>query len=450
MVVNKNIIRGAVREYCSRRFYNFFTYFWKQVEVSEYENNWHIEMVCGTLQTRFEQYSTDNVNEEELRDLIFNLPPGCSKSLMISVFFPAWVWLVKPETKIISYSYSYKVAEELAGKSLRLIASEEYMDIVDFKLTSTAVSNIKNDKLGQRFVTSTGGAITGIHADIIIGDDPNSPASINSEAYRLEARRFVREILPSRKTSIKRSYSITVQQRLHNEDVTGCLVDLGNPKIISIPAVNDEGESFFPARFSIESLMNKRMELGSVSYMAQYMQVTQDEEGGIIKRAWVRELPTENKVMSYYLDSAYGGVKADYNAIIGSYKEGNNLIIQMCEVNKFEFPELLKWISDNIPANSKIYVEGKASGKSVIQTLKQTSTLNVIEIQPKGSKLERKHSISPYFEGGRVIINSRIKNKQMIIEQLIFDNTKNDDIMDVIIMAVDNLLKKNKANYNII
>ena len=143
MVVNKNIIRGAVREYCSRRFYNFFTYFWKQVEVSEYENNWHIEMVCGTLQTRFEQYSTDNVNEEELRDLIFNLPPGCSKSLMISVFFPAWVWLVKPETKIISYSYSYKVAEELAGKSLRLIASEEYMDIVDFKLTSTAVSNIK-------------------------------------------------------------------------------------------------------------------------------------------------------------------------------------------------------------------------------------------------------------------------------------------------------------------
>ena len=184
------------------------------------------------------------------------------------------------------------------------------------------------------------------------------------------------------------------------------------------------------------------MELGSVSYMAQYMQVTQDEEGGIIKRAWVRELPTENKVMSYYLDSAYGGVKADYNAIIGSYKEGNNLIIQMCEVNKFEFPELLKWISDNIPANSKIYVEGKASGKSVIQTLKQTSTLNVIEIQPKGSKLERKHSISPYFEGGRVIINSRIKNKQMIIEQLIFDNTKNDDIMDVIIMAVDNLLKK--------
>jgi predicted phage terminase large subunit-like protein len=450
MEINKSIIKSAVKEYCSRRFYNFFKYFWKQVECSEFEDNWHIEMVCNELQKRFELYRNEDTPSDLLQDLIFNLPPGCSKSLMISVFFPAWAWLIKPSTKIISYSYSYKVAEELSGKSLRLLMSEEYSEICDFKLTSTAVSNIKNNKLGQRFVTSTGGAITGIHADIIIGDDPNSPASINSEAYRLEARRFVREILPSRKTSIKKSYSITVQQRLHNEDVTGCLVDMGRPKIIIVPAIDDKGESFFPARFPIESLSKKKEELGSISFMAQYQQITQSDNGGIIKRSWLREELTEPKNLIYFLDSAYGGVNADDNAIIGCYKNENNLIIQTLEKNKLEFPELLKWLKINLPNNAKVYIEGKASGKSIIQTLRRETNFNIIEIQPKGSKLERKHSVSPFFESGRVIINSGINFKSDLIEQIIFDNTKNDDVMDVVSMAVDNLLKGKNGSYGLL
>ncbi len=450
MATSKEVIKSAVKEYTSRRFYNFFKYFWKQCEVSEYEDNWHIEMVCNELQNRFQLYQNVETDSEFLQDLIFNLPPGCSKSLMISVFFPAWCWLINPSIKIISYSYSYKVAEELAGKSLRLLMSEEYMSICDYKLTSTAVSNIKNNKYGQRFVTSTGGAITGIHADIIIGDDPNSPQSINSEAYRLEARRFVREILPSRKTSIKRSYSITVQQRLHNEDVTSCLIDLGNPKLISISAIGDNGESFFPARFPLLSLENKRSELGSRSFMAQYQQITQAEDGGIIKKAWIREELTTLKPLTYFLDSAYGGVKADDNAIIGCYKDSNNLIIQTLETNKFEFPELIKWLKLNLPNNAKIYIEGKASGKSIIQTLRQQTSFNIIEIQPKGSKLERKNSVSPYFEGGRIIINSGINYKESLIEQIIFDSTKHDDIMDVVSMAIDNMLKVNKGVYNLV
>ena len=61
-------------------------------------------------------------------------------------------------------------------------------------------------------------------------------------------------------------------------------------------------------------------------------------------------------------------------------------------------------MKDNIPHYSKVYIEGKASGKSIIQTLKQQTNFNIVEIQPKGSKLERKHSISPFFESGRIII----------------------------------------------
>ena len=130
MANNKLVIKSAVREYTTRSFYNFFKYFWSSVEASEYEDNWHIEMVCNELQQRFEQYQENIIPATELQDLIFNLPPGCSKSLMVSVFFPAWVWLINPAAKIITYSYSYKVAEELSGKSLRLLMSEEYSEIL--------------------------------------------------------------------------------------------------------------------------------------------------------------------------------------------------------------------------------------------------------------------------------------------------------------------------------
>lgn len=104
----------------------------------------------------------------------------------------------------------------------------------------------------------------------------------------------------------------------------------------------------------------------------------------------------------------------------------------------------------NLPANAKIYIEGKASGKSIIQTLKRETSFNIIEIQPKGSKTERKHSVSPFFEAGRVIINSGINFKNDLIEQIIFDNTKNDDIMDVVSMAVDNILKSKSGNYGVL
>jgi predicted phage terminase large subunit-like protein len=124
-------------------------------------------------------------------------------------------------------------------------------------------------------------------------------------------------------------------------------------------------------------------------------------------------------------------------------------VLQSLELNKYEFPKLIKWLQENIPANSRIYIEGKASGKSVIQTLKEQTNFNILEVQPRGSKLERKHSSSPYFESGRVIINSAIKYKQDLKEQLVFDNTAHDDALDVVTMAVDKMLKSANGVYAI-
>lgn len=446
-----------LKEYTDRSFYGFVKLLWDSVETNPYSDNWHIEKVCNELQERYRIYHYDvrQVPIKEGYDLLFNLPPGSSKSRIISIFFPAWVWLKRPSTKFICSSYSYKIAEELASPFLKLVTSDLYHKLnPTFKITKSALNNIKNNRGGQRFITSTDGTITGMHADIIINDDPNNAKDIYSGQSRLTAKRFVNEILPTRFVNIQLGFTITVQQRLHPEDVSGILLEQGGKlKHISIPAINDKGESFFPARFPIKHILTFKEKLGSLSYNAQYLQQTQDAEGGIIKQQWLIEEfiePKDVPKLTYFIDSAYGGKDSDYNSILGVYKQGNNLYLYSLELNQFEFPELINWLKKNLPDNAKVYIENKASGKSIAQTLKASTNFNVIEKNVKGDKIVRKHAVSPFFEARRIVINKQIKHKQTLIEQLILDATKNDDALDTVMHSIETLLKKATGVYHII
>lgn len=450
-------IKQIYKEYFTRSFYGFVKTLWSEVEPNAYVDNWHIKKVCDMLEDRFNAFDYESegadrkASKERTKDLLFNLPPGSTKSMIISVFFPAWVWFRRPSTRIICTSYSYAIAEELASKCLKLMQSDTYMSVVSFKITKTALGNMKNSIGGQRFTTSTGGTITGLHADIIINDDPNSPQSIYSPVAREEAKRFVSEVLPSRKINIRTGYTITVQQRLHNDDVSGNLLEAGNLIHLSVPAIDADGKSFFESRFPVEFLLLQKERLGTISYNAQYLQRTQEASGGIIKRDWlIEEVTQPPKGLIYFIDSAYGGKNADYNAILGCYKIGNKLYLHSLEINKLEFPELIKRLGEIIEPNSKVYIEGKASGKSIIQTLKAESNFNVIEKKVVGDKMVRKHAMSPFFESGRIIINKNIKHKVELIEQLIFDETRYDDILDVIMHATEQLLRASSGNYNVL
>lgn len=89
MEITVQLKNQLVKRYVTSSFYNFFKYFWSKVEANEYTDNWHIKKVCDELEFRYLFYMQQKVSQEGLPDLLFNLPPGCSKSLMISVFFPA-------------------------------------------------------------------------------------------------------------------------------------------------------------------------------------------------------------------------------------------------------------------------------------------------------------------------------------------------------------------------
>jgi len=73
--------------------YEFFKQAWPIMEGdTPFVDNWHIEAIADHLQACFTR---------DIRNLLINVPPRTGKSSLISVAFPAWVWLHNPEEKFM-------------------------------------------------------------------------------------------------------------------------------------------------------------------------------------------------------------------------------------------------------------------------------------------------------------------------------------------------------------
>jgi hypothetical protein len=96
-----------------------------------------------------------------IKDLIINIPPGFAKSMISAVFFPAWVWIKRPEYRFLFSSYKAEYATRDSVKCRSLIQSnwyqERWKDRFKLKLDQnekTKFENDKNDKTGYRETTS--------------------------------------------------------------------------------------------------------------------------------------------------------------------------------------------------------------------------------------------------------------------------------------------------------
>jgi predicted phage terminase large subunit-like protein len=99
---------------------------------------------------------------------------------------------------------------------------------------------------------------------------------------------------------------------------------------------------------------------------------------------------------------------------------------------------------------NKIYIEGKASGKSVKQQLKASTNFNIIELNPNKDKITRLKAIAPTVEGQRIFIINGFWNKEFI-DQVTTNYPSNDDMRDCLTYAVETLLINsfNKGTYHL-
>jgi hypothetical protein len=203
--------------------YFFLKKSWKYIDSSSFTDGWPIEAVAEHLQA---------VADGDIKRLIINIPPRCSKSSITSVAFPAWVWAQPwtsptsgPGVQFLHASYAQQLSLRDSVKCRRLIESPWYQALWGERYKLTGDQNTKtrfdNNKNGSRLSTSVGSALTGEGGSIIVVDDPNAAQEAFSEATIAATIEWWDSALSTRLNDPKTGAYVVIQQRLSEEDLTG-------------------------------------------------------------------------------------------------------------------------------------------------------------------------------------------------------------------------------------
>src|SRR5688572_1315331 len=101
-------------ERARRRLRVFVEQAWSVIESVPFVANWHLDVLCAQL---------ERVTAGEIDRLLINVPPGTSKSLIVSVFWPVWEWATDPSKRYLTASYGQDLATRDAVKMRVLVES---------------------------------------------------------------------------------------------------------------------------------------------------------------------------------------------------------------------------------------------------------------------------------------------------------------------------------------
>lgn len=477
--VTPELVERAKAEMCRRSLYYFLQEFWDIVIQEDPVWNWHIPYLCEELQKL-----SVNIKARKAKDydLIINIPPGTTKSTIVSVMYPAWLWTQDPSIRIISSSYSGDLSIELATKSKDIIESDRYKRYfpeVSIRRDKSGKQHYENENGGFRYATSTGATVTGFHAHIIINDDPVNPKQADSEVMRQTANNHTKT-LSSRKVNKANTPVVTIMQRLHEDDVTGYLLKKKGESIrhICLPAeVSDDVKPaelreryvdglLDPKRLSRETLAEAKTDLGSQQYSGQYDQNPVPDGGNIIKDEWFRRISLADframrfrEPIHFYLDTAYdkkGRNDNDPSGILSACRIGQHIYLVDAQKVYKGMPDLLRFLPDYVYTHggdreSILHIEPKANGISVVQMLEEITTLNVRRTpSPVDSKETRLKAVSPRIECGRVYIVEGSWNEEFTTEVCGFPSLKHDEYVDILGYAINDLYEDDDIDYDMV
>lgn len=259
--------------------------------------NWHLDALCEHLEA---------ITDGRINRLLANVPPGSSKSLIVSVMWQAWEW-TQPHLRSMRYlatAFNDGPVKRDTRKCRDLILSDWYRSLwPEVVLTRTGETSFANSRTGTREGVAFG-SLTSQRGDRLIIDDPHSTETAESPAEREATTRKFREGAQNRLNDQERSAIVVVMQRLHEEDVSGVINKLGmgyvhlclpmefepERRCSTVIGFTDprtyDGELLDPVRFGRETVEKLKRDMGSYAYAGQYQQRPTPREGGMFKRAW--------------------------------------------------------------------------------------------------------------------------------------------------------------------
>jgi phage terminase large subunit-like protein len=443
---------GLDRESIRRKgFAEFVKRAWSQVEPSvPLIWNWHLDEMCRhaeavTVPRRVTNADAIGLAHPELigqwhppiiRDLVVNIPPSHSKTVIWCILWPAWVWTWRPDYRWMFASYEDSVSLDAAKKSYALLSSAWFAarwGNVLKKSAHHAVGDFYSSSGGRRFTTSVGGRATGVHCHCFVTDDPvkaEAGRSIGSDlaAQLVKANDWHRDTVTSRAVDPATFCKVVIMQRLHELDLSQQCIDQGYEHLC-LPALYDpdqpcrtsvggdkrasKDELLFPARFPRAELDKwARAMFGWEGPVASaQLQQRPAPKGGLIfrldsfKRFSLANMPISRTVSVLSIDCNFK--KADVNSDVGitvsgfrapnmHIYEALSLNIGFIETIKVTKALLSKW------RTTAVLIEDKALGPGLIEILRVNGLNNIVAVEPLDSKEARAHGANTYYQAGSV------------------------------------------------
>jgi predicted phage terminase large subunit-like protein len=287
---------------------------WPEVEPRALEWAPYMGTICRALHRQM-------LGDEEYARILINIPPGMAKSLLVSVFGPAFEWLFSPGRRKLFFAGDDALAKRDSRRTRLLMQSPIYQRLLAevckregrkpwvFAFDQNEKTNYENTDRGFRQVLTLRAGVTGKRGDDFVIDDPiDVKAVINGGPEAIDRRcrevaNTIDQALETRVNDMRDARQTIIMQRLHINDPAGHAIREGGWHHICMPMEynashkyaydhdprTERGELLNPARTPLDKLERLRKKLGPQQASAQLDQLPTPAQGGQIKRAWFGE-----------------------------------------------------------------------------------------------------------------------------------------------------------------
>lgn len=468
------------QELLKRGFRQWFLYIFQIVNGSP----WKEENIHKKMFKQLQECINGNCSR-----LNFNLSPRSGKTTM-SIYLVVYALTVNPKAQIIYTSFNQDLLSQISQQVAAIMQHPVYQamypqnrtfkeEVVetdpvnefwkDYLIETTGKIKFSSRKIftpqgGVVLFNSIGSAITGFGAGtrnakgfsgFIILDDADKPTDVRSETIRNKTHTYFVETLLTRLNNPNVPI-INIQQRLHIDDMSGFLEKEYGFITFKAPLLDENGNCNLGNQYTPERI--KELQINNYVFQAQYQQNPIPLGGGVFKLSWFRfyQDMKDQPYRRIFITADTACKTKEWNdfTAVGVWGVTQNKRLRLLDFvhGKFEIPELLsvfhelwqKWhLGIGSCRCSAIYIEDKASGTQVIQTLRRKGGLPIMPVTPEKDKLTRALDAVPQVAAGNVELpgsENHPLSKEILGDILGFSadmSHKFDDSVDCMLYAID-------------
>ena len=456
----------TAEDYAFSRLISYASYQWPG-----YVDAAHHRLICRKLEA---------LERGEIDRLMITVPPRHGKSLLASIYFPAWYLGRNPDHYVVTATYGQELADDFGRQVKNQINDPSYQQVFpgvslagDSRASrrfavegnSGGIEHATN-RQGAYYAVGVGGPLTGRGAHVLIIDDPTrNREDAESEVQRRKIKDWFSSVAYTR--LMPGGKIIVIQTRWHVDDLSGWLLEEHAHEgwdLVNLPAIaepsdimgREPGDALWPEQYDVPALERIKRALLPRDWTSLYCQRPAPDTGDYFKREWIIEQDYQPAAdaMTIFGASDYavtdGGGDFTVHVVLGLDYTGKLWLLDMwrsqsaSDVWVEAFCALVKqwkpvgWAEESGQIKSGV-------GPFLVKRMLETEAYVAREkFATRGSKAVRAQSIRGMMAmGGLHIKRGAAWLPELIAELMTFPVGAHDDIADALGLAGQLIAKMN-------